>query len=58
MKTDRSFGATRKLKIMVNASKSLTLMSVTKQEIRDAKHEMVQYDSNSHEVSPEVQHEV
>jgi hypothetical protein len=43
---------------MVNASKILTLMSVTKQGISDAKHEMVQYDSNSHEVSPGVQHEV
>ena len=43
---------------MVNASKILTLMSVTKQEISDDKHEMVQYDSNSHEVSPGVQHEV
>jgi hypothetical protein len=58
MKTDRSFVATRQLKRMVNASKSLTLMSVTKQKISDAKHEMVQYDSNSHEVSPGVQHEV
>jgi hypothetical protein len=43
---------------MVNARKSLTLMYVTKHEVSDAKHEMVQYVSNSHEVSPEVQHEV
>jgi hypothetical protein len=58
MKTDRSFATTGKLKTMVNARKSLTLMSVTKYEVSDAKHEMVQYVSNSHEVSPEVQHEV
>jgi hypothetical protein len=43
---------------MVNANKSLTLMSITKQGISDAKHEMVQYVSNSHEVSPEVHHEI
>ena len=43
---------------MVNARKSLTLMSVEKHEFCDAKHEMVQYVSNSHEVSPEVQHKV
>jgi hypothetical protein len=54
MKTDRSFTATWKLKRMVNASKSLTLMSVTKHEVSDAKHDMVQYASNSHEVSPKV----
>jgi hypothetical protein len=58
MKTDRSFATTGQLKRMVNASKSLTLMSVTKQEVSDAKHEMVQYVSNNHEVSQEVQHEV
>ena len=58
MKTNRSFAVIGQLKRMVNEIKSLTLMSVTKQEIHDAKHEMVQYDSNSHEVSPEVQHEV
>jgi hypothetical protein len=58
MKTDRSFAATGQLKRMVNASKSLTLMSITKQGINDAKHEMVQYDLHNHEVSPEVQHEV
>ena len=58
MKTDRSFAATEQLKRMVNASKSLTLMSVTNQEVSDAKHEMIQYVSNNHEVSPEVQHEV
>jgi hypothetical protein len=33
-------------------------MSVIKQEVRDAKNEMVQYVSNNHEVSPKVQHEV
>jgi hypothetical protein len=33
-------------------------MSVTKHEVSDAKHEMIPYVSNSHEVSPEVQHEV
>jgi hypothetical protein len=43
---------------MVNASKSLTLMSVTKHEVSDAKHEIVQNVSNNHEVSQEVQHEV
>jgi hypothetical protein len=58
MKTDRSFATTEKFKRMVNSSKSLTLMSITRYEVSDAKHEMVQYVSNSHEVSPEVQHEV
>jgi hypothetical protein len=58
MKTDRSFVAIGKLKRMVNARKSLTLMSVTKHEVSDAKHEMIPYVSNNHEVSPEVQHEV
>jgi len=58
MKTDRSFAATGQLKRMVNASKSLTLMSVIKHEVSDAKHEMIPYVSNSHEVSPGVQHEV
>jgi len=58
MKTDRSFAATGQLKRMVNARKSLTLMSVTKQEMSDAKHEMIPYVANSHEVSPGVQHEV
>ena len=43
---------------MVNARKSLTLMSITKQEVSDAKHEMVQYVLNSDEVSLEVHHEV
>jgi hypothetical protein len=43
---------------MVNASKSLTLMYVTKQEVSDVEHEMIPYVSNSHEVSPEVQHQV
>ena len=43
---------------MVNASKILTLMSVTKQEVRDVEHEMIPYVSNRHEVSPRVQHEV
>jgi hypothetical protein len=43
---------------MVNASKILTLMSVTKHEVSDAKHEMGQYDLHNHAVSPEVQHEV
>ena len=43
---------------MVNASISLTLMSVIKHEVSDAKHDMVQYVSNNHEVSQEVQHEV
>ena len=33
-------------------------MSVTNQKVSDAKHEMVQYVSNNHEVSQEVQHEV
>jgi hypothetical protein len=52
MKTDRSFATIGQLKRMVNASKSSTLMFVTKLEVCDAKHEMVQYVSNSHEVSP------
>ena len=43
---------------MVNESKSLTLMSVIKHEVSDAKYEMIPYVSNSHEVSPGVQHEV
>ena len=43
---------------MVNASKSLTLMPVTKQEVSDARNEMIPYVSNNHEVSPGVQHEV
>jgi hypothetical protein len=43
---------------MVNESKSLTLMSVTNRKVSDAKHEMVQYVSNNHEVSQEVQHQV
>ena len=58
MKTDRSFATIGKLKIMVNARKISTLMSVTNQEVSDAKYEMVQYVSNNHEVSQEVQHEV
>jgi hypothetical protein len=58
MKTYRSFATIGKLKRMVNASKSLTLMSVTNQKESDAKHEMVKYVSNNHEVSQEVQHEV
>jgi hypothetical protein len=51
MKTDGSFVATGQLKRMVNASRSLTLMSVTKHEVSDAKHEMIPYVSNNHEVS-------
>jgi hypothetical protein len=58
MKTGKSFVATGKLKRMVNGSKILTLMSVTKHEVSDAKHEMIPYVSNSHEVSPKVRHEV
>jgi hypothetical protein len=58
MQTDRSFAATGQLKRMVNERKSLTLMSIKKQEVSDAKHDMIPYVSNIHEVSPEVQHEV
>jgi hypothetical protein len=58
MKTDKSFADTGQLKRMVNASRSLTLMSITKHEVSDSKHEMIPYVSNSHEVSPEVQHKV
>jgi hypothetical protein len=58
IKTNKSFATTGKLKGMVNARKSLTLISVTKHEVSDAKHEMIPYVSNSHEVSPKVQHEV
>jgi hypothetical protein len=58
MKTNRYFATTGQLKRMVNASKSLTLMVVTNQKESNAKHEMVKYVYNNHEVSHEVQHEV
>jgi hypothetical protein len=43
---------------MVKEKKILTLMYVIKHEVSDAKHDMISYVSDNHEVSPEVQHEV
>jgi hypothetical protein len=59
MKNDRSILNTRQIKMMVNASKNLTLMYVTTKRESDAKcrDEMIKYVSNYEEVSHEVQHE-